>query len=260
MKWSLDRWNPLLLAGSVVALWTFLTTTEAVEPIILPPPWSVILALVDLFGDEAFVASLLRTLLRVGVALGLATVMGIPFGLILGSHSGIHRLLAPFVHGLRSVPATALFPLFLIVIGVGEVSVIALAAYPSLLAIAVSSATGAMLANSRRLQQVQALGLNRWEILSEYLFFEALPHIFDGLRIAASYALVLVVAVEMFIGAGDRGLGRAIFDYQSTYRVPETYAAILVTAFVGIALNRSLSAVESRVLRWLPNTRTREAQ
>ena len=73
--------------------------------------------------------------------------------------------------------------------------------------------------------------------------------------IALGYGLALVIAVEMFIGVSEAGLGRKIFEYQSAYRIPETYAAILLTSFVGIFLNWSLTRVERYALRWHPDNR-----
>ena len=73
------------------------------------------------------------------------------------------------------------------------------------------------------------------------------------MRTAISYALVLVVAVEMFIGVGSRGIGRAIYEYQSTYRIPETYGAIILAGALGMAMNGMLSVAERSSLSWMPN-------
>ena len=129
----------------------------------------------------------------------------------------------------------------------------ALAAYPSLLVILVNAVSGTALANQRRLYQARLLNLSTFQMLSDVLFYEALPNIFDGIRTAVSYSLVLVVAVEMFIGLGERGLGRGIYLYQSTYRIPETYGAIIIAGMIGIVLNWVVTKVQNHMLRWLPN-------
>ena len=143
--------------------------------------------------------------------------------------------------------------MFLIAAGVGETSIVALAAYPSLLVILVNAVSGTALANQRRLYQARLLNLSTFQMLSDVLFYEALPNIFDGIRTAVSYSLVLVVAVEMFIGLGERGLGRGIYLYQSTYRIPETYGAIIIAGMIGIVLNWVVTKVQNHMLRWLPN-------
>jgi ABC-type nitrate/sulfonate/bicarbonate transport system permease component len=202
---------------------------------------------------DRLLSDIALTLGRVVGALAIACALGIPLGLLLGYRQRMYRAIEGPLHALRSVPASALFPLFLIIVGVGEGSIMALAAYPSLLVILVNAVSGASLANKRRLYQARLLGLSTFETITDVLFYEALPNIFDGIRTAVSYALMLVVAVEMFIGLGERGLGRAIYEYQATYRIPETYGAIIIAGAIGILLNEIVTRVQSRMLHWLPN-------
>jgi len=241
----------LLFAIALLVLWAAITALRLIDPIVLPSPASVIRAIPRML-DEHLLTDIVLTLARVLGALAIACVFGIPLGLYLGHRRRAYQVIESPLHALRSIPASALFPLFLIVIGVGEKSIVALAAYPSLLVILVNSVSGATLANKRRLYQARLLGLDTFHTITEVLFYEALPNIFDGIRTAVSYALMLVIAVEMFIGLGDRGLGRGIYEYQSTYRIPETYGAIVIAGLIGILLNAIVSQVEGRMLRWLP--------
>ena len=190
------------------------------------------------------------TLRRLGVALLLAILIGLPVGLLLGYYSRLYRDLEGIFHALRSVPATALFPLLLIVIGVGEQSIVFVATYPGLLIVLINGATGAIQADPRRVRQAEILGMSGWQIVTRVLFYESLPLVLSALRTVVSYALVLVIAIEMFIGVGESGLGRRIFDLQSSYRIPEAYAVILITALIGILLNVLVSTIEGYLLRW----------
>jgi ABC-type nitrate/sulfonate/bicarbonate transport system permease component len=250
MAWS--KRNSLLFSFVLVVVWALVAALRLVDPIVLPSPASVVRAIPQML-QERLVADIGLTVGRVLGALAIACALGVPLGLYLGYRKGMYQVIESPLHALRSIPASALFPLFLIVIGVGEKSIVALAAYPSLLVILVNSVSGATLANKRRLYQARLLGLNDFDTITEVLFYEALPNIFDGIRTAVSYALMLVIAVEMFIGLGERGLGRGIYEYQSTYRIPETYAAIVVAGLIGILLNAVVSQLERRMLRWLPN-------
>ena len=245
--------GPVIGPILILSLWYLLNKLEVVDPIILPSPESVMHSLMSMLTEGQMLVDVGWTLFRVLVAFSIASIVGVPVGLYLGYNHRLYRAIEGPIHALRSIPATALFPLFLIVIGVGEGSVIALATYPSLLVILVNSVNGARLANRRRLYQARVLNLSSNEIVWDVLFYEALPSIVDGLRTAISYALVLVIAVEMFIGVGENGLGRKIFGYQIVYRVPETYAAIIVSGLLGILLNLILSITEKLSLRWVPN-------
>jgi ABC-type nitrate/sulfonate/bicarbonate transport system permease component len=242
----------MLLLACMLAAWAAVTALRLVDPIVLASPWSVARAVPRMLG-ERLLSDVGLTLGRVLAALALSCAIGIPLGLFLGYHRRTYEVLEGPLHALRSIPASALFPLFLIVAGVGEASIVALATYPSLLVILVNTVSGAALANKRRLYQARLLNLTTLEILTNVLFYEALPSILDGIRTAVSYSLVLVVAVEMFVGLGDRGLGRGIYLYQSTYRVPETYGAIIIAGTIGILLNWMVTRMQDHLLRWMPH-------
>jgi ABC-type nitrate/sulfonate/bicarbonate transport system permease component len=254
MDFFRKKYPALAIYALLLAAWWLVTTFGWVEPIILPSPKAVFSTMIQLFADGSLLHDLAVTGGRVLAALVIAAVIGIPIGLFFGYQKHLYEMVEGPLHALRSVPATCLFPLLLIVIGVGEKSIITLAAYPCLLIIMVNVATGAGLAEPSRVRQGKVLGLNSFELITEVLFYEALPYITAALRTSVSYALVLVVAVEMFIGVGQAGLGRKIFDYQSSFRIPETYAEIIVTGALGVGLNLLIGLLEKRLLRWLPQT------
>lgn len=252
MAWFRRNARPLLLFAALLGAWAAVTAGRLVDPIVLSSPWSVARALPGMLRERLLVDVGL-TLGRVLAALVFASAIGIPLGLFLGHHKRAYEVLEGPLHALRSIPASALFPLFLIVAGVGESSIVALAAYPSLLVILVNTVSGAALANKRRLYHARLLRLGTVRMLSDVLFYEALPNILDGIRTAVSYSLVLVIAVEMFIGLEEHGLGRRIFLYQSTYRIPETYGAIIIAGVIGILLNGLVTRIQDHMLRWVPH-------
>ena len=241
--------------GILLIAWLLLTSTSRfVDPVILPSPQSVISAGLKLAIHDTLLHDAVVTLRRLGVALLLSILIGLPVGLFLGYHARLYRNVEGIFHALRSVPATALFPLLLIVIGVGEQSIVFVATYPGLLIVLINAATGAIQADPRRVRQAEILGMSGWQIVTRVLFYESLPLVLSALRTVVSYALVLVIAIEMFIGVGESGLGRRIFDLQSSYRIPEAYAMILITALIGILLNVLVSTIEGYLLKWQPDS------
>ena len=239
----------------LIVVWHVAALYDLVGDVILPGPTDVGQSLLALLRTGSIATDLAATAIRVAVGLACAVVLGIPAGLALGYWRRAYAYLEKPLHALRSVPATALFPLLLIAIGVGEAAIVVLAAYPSFLIVLVNTVSGVSLANDQRVSHARALGLSGPAMVREVLFFEALPSVFNGVRTAVSYTLVLVVAVEMFVGIGQDGLGRAIYEYQATYRVPEAYAMIGVAGLCGISLNAAVTALEHRMLRWVPHVR-----
>ncbi len=260
--WLGARIAPGIIIVVIAAVWWLLTLTGGsgkpmVDSIILPSPAAVWKAGVGLVLAGGILNDAGKTLFRLSCALVLALLAGIPLGLLFGHFREVYRCVEGLLHALRSIPAAALFPLFLIVIGVGESSIIMLAWYNSATVILIGTVSGALLANESRVRQGRMLGMNGWRIATRILFWEALPHIFSSTRVALGYSLALVIAVEMFIGIGEVGLGRKIFDFQAAYRIPETYATILITAGLGVILNAILLTVENYSLRWLPRGQAR---
>lgn len=244
----------IIFIGAVLLVWSLISAFALVSPVLLPSPSSVLKATIQLFMVGSLASDLAVTARRVSLALMIGAVGGIPLGLIFGYRPRLYAWFEDSLNALRSVPATCLFPLLLIVIGVGEASIVVLAAYPCFLLFLVNSASGARLAEPYRIRHAEALGAGSLRIIKDLLFFEALPHIMAALRTCVSYALVLVVAVEMFIGVGKHGLGRKIFDLQSNFDIPETYAAIIVTGLFGVALNTLVNVAERRLLHWMPQS------
>lgn len=240
----------MLVGGFLLAAWW--AASASISPIILPSPPSVGRALWQLLVGSTLAVDAVATAARVACALIAGLLIGVPAGLGFGYSPRTYSYVDAPLHALRSVPATALFPLLLMVVGVGEPAMLLLAAYPSVLLIMVNAVAGARLANRHRLEQARIFELSAFTTIRDVVAYEALPSIFQGVRTAVSYSLALVVVVEMFIGVSHRGLGRLIYEYQSSYRIPETYAAILVTALGGVGLNALVSAGERRMLHWLP--------
>ncbi len=173
---------PLVL---LLAVWAAVAGFRLVDAIVLPAPWAVLRALGGILRHRVLADTGL-TLARVFSALMIGGTIGIPLGLLLGYRERWYQMVEGPLHALRSIPASALFPLFLILVGVGETSIVALAAYPSVLVILVNTVTGATLANKRRLYQAKLFELGAYETIREILFYEALPNIFDGIRTAVS--------------------------------------------------------------------------
>ena len=205
-----------IVIAAFLVVWATLTGefggTPVIDPLILPTPIAMLKAMRRLFAEERLWADVTRTVGRLAGAIVLACGVGVPVGLLLGMTRRVYASIEGPIHALRSVPAAALFPLFLLAIGVGDTALILLASYNSVVVVLIHTVSGSLLANERRLHQAEILGLNRFQIATQVVFFEALPHVLSGVRVATGYALALIIAAEMFIGTSQEGLGRKIFD------------------------------------------------
>lgn len=231
------------------AMWALVARAHFIDPFFLPDPWIVAGELLDLLASGAIFEDLLATIERVVLAFGISFVIGVPLGLVLGRSEKLYRSVEFVIDFFRSTPSTAIFPLFLLLFGVSDLSKVAVAAFASVLVIVFNTAHGVMHTKKVRVLAAQVMGATQLQIFRWISLWESLPQTFVGLRSAVSLSLVIIVVTEMFIGS-DSGLGRRIIDAQITYEIPVMYATIFVTGVIGYALNLVFVLIERRFLHW----------
>lgn len=237
--------GPILL----ILIWALVAQLGLIDSFFLPGPFTTIIKLIQLLASGAILGDLFSTLERVVISFLIALIIGLPLGLLLGRTEKIYRSVEFIIDFFRSTPATALFPLFLLIFGITDKSKIAVAAFAAMLIIIFNTAYGVMHARKSRLLAAQIMGATKTQIFRWILFWESLPQTFIGLRNAVSLSLVIIVVTEMFIGTTS-GLGRRIIDSQITYEIPTMYATILLAGITGYLLNLIFIAIEKRFLHW----------
>jgi NitT/TauT family transport system permease protein len=189
------------------------------------------------------------TLLRTGQAFAIATVIGVPLGVALGSSEPLYRSVEFLIDFFRSTPSSALIPLFMLFFGITDFNKVAIAAFAAVLVVMFNSAYGVMNAKRTRIMAAQVMGASRWQTFRDVLLWESLPQTFIGLRSGISLALVIVVVAEMFIGSAN-GMGRRIIDAQQIFDLRQMYASIIATGCLGYGLNLLFLTIERRFLDW----------
>lgn len=253
MSPSLDRRRNLLLglAGPAVLLiiWYLASALHLATDYLLPPPGPTFARLWNMLGNAAILNDLRASMLRWAVGFGLGCIVGVPFGLAVGNWLTLFKASFPLIDFLRSLPVTALFPLFLLLFGIGEASKMAMAFTATVFVVILNSASGAAQASRTRRRAAAVFGASPAQIFGLIVFWEALPNTFVGMRTASSLALIVVIVSEMFIGT-EYGIGQRIYDAYSFNRTSDLYAVLLITGLIGFAMNRLFMAAERRVVFW----------
>jgi NitT/TauT family transport system permease protein len=237
--------GPLLL----IAAWWLAYAGTLVDPHLLPSPFATLADTWTNIASGAMTRDFLQTLLRVIYAFAIATVFGVPVGIVLGANESIYRSVEFIIDFFRSTPATAMFPLFLLLFGLGDFSKISVAAFAAWLVIVFNVAYGVMHARQTRILAARSMGASPLRIFKDVIFFETLPQTFVGLRTAVSIALVVIIVAEMFIGAVD-GLGHRIIDAQISYQLTDMYGSILVAGAMGYGANLLFLVIEKLFVHW----------
>ncbi|MCW5235726.1 ABC transporter permease [Verminephrobacter eiseniae] len=247
MPWG--RLLPCIGPVALFVLWDIVVRTGMIRAILLPPPAATVATLVTGLLGGALLTDFLFTVWRTLQAFGVAAVVGVPLGVLLGSNEKAYRSVEFLIDFFRSTPSSALIPLFLLIFGVSDINKVAIAAFGSLLIVIFNSAYGVINARRQRIMAAKVMGASRWQIFKDVLIRESLQPSFVGLRSAVSMALVIVVVAEMFIGS-DNGLGHRIIDAQQVLNVKTMYAAILAAGVLGYALNVLFLVLERRIVHW----------
>jgi len=233
----------------ILAVWAILSNLKIISPLFLPTPQAVFLEIGTLFATGVIVPDIFYTLYRVFLGFIIACLIGIPLGLLMGYSDRIYYSLEFIVEFFRSIPATALFPIFILFFGIGDQSKIALTAWAAGLVLIINSMYGVHLGKELRIKSAKTMQISGFTLFQKIIFPEALPQIFTGMRIAVSLSLVIVVVTEMFIGT-NFGLGLRIIDAQLVYKIPEMYAAILITGVLGFLINKGFIFAERKTVHW----------
>jgi len=240
---------PVVGVVGLVVVWYLAVWVRLVDPVLLPPPEQAFQALVKGMAGGRLGYDFWRTLERTAYAIAIAAVIAIPLGIVLGANEKAYRSVEFVIDFFRSTPASAMFPLFLVIFGVGDKTKILVASFGAALVILFNVAYGVMNARKTRLLAAKVMGASRLRVLTDVMLLESLPQTFVGLRNGVSLALVIVVVAEMFIGSID-GLGHRVFEAQQLFNMPDMYAAIFAAGALGYGLNLAFLLIEKRFVHW----------
>lgn len=247
-----ERFGALTPAAGAIGfllLWWFVYQLKLVDPVLLPSPGDSIKAIWDGFVGGALVNDFLITVRRTLLAFIIAVAVAVPLGIVLGSSPRVYRSVEFVIDFFRSTPASALFPLFLVILGVGEGTKIAVAAFGASLLILFNTAYGVMNARKTRQAAARVMGASKARVMLDVTLLESLPQTFVGMRAGVSFALVIVIVAEMFIGSTD-GLGQRVINAQSVFNMPEMYATIFAAGVLGYGLNLLFIVIERKFVHW----------
>jgi NitT/TauT family transport system permease protein len=249
MRSRLQAFLPVIGVVGLFALWSLVALRQWVDPVLLPSPWKTSEAFWQGMRNGALGFDFVKTVYRTAASTVIAAVIAIPLGIVLGSSERLYRSLEFVIDFFRSTPASAMFPLFLVLFGVGDETKISVAAFGAVLVILFNVAYGVMNARKTRLLAAKVMGASRLRVLFDVMLLESLPQTFVGLRNGVSLALVIIVVAEMFIGSQD-GLGHSVFEAQQMFEMPRMYAAIFAAGALGYGLNLFFLVIERRFVHW----------
>ena len=235
----------LLFAG----IWALISLTSPQ----LPSPAKTWTSAVDVFGkpfyrkgpnDQGIGWNVLMSLQRVGIGFGLAALIGIPLGFVLGRFAFLNAMAAPIVSLLRPVSPLAWLPIGLMVFKAANPAAIWVIFISSIWPMIINTAVGVQRVPQDYLNVARVLNLSEWKVATRILFPATLPYMLTGVRLAIGVAWLVIVAAEML--TGGVGIGFWVWDEWNNLNVEHILIAIFVVGIVGMLLEQLLLLIARR--------------
>ena len=240
--------------GSIVvaaAAWEAFARSGVFSTALTPSLQDIIPALGRMIMDGTLVLHTLYTLYRIMFGLGLAAVVGIPIGMLMGRFGWIERFVLPLVSVLSPIPSLAWVPIFILWFGLGDGASIALVLYAATFPFILNTWTGVRSVNRIWIRAAEAMGAEGGRLFRTIVLPGALPFVIAGARQAFARSWIAVVGGEM-IAATNWGLGWVIFDSKEYLNADVMLATLLVIGLLGLGFERLVFQLMERrtVGRW----------
>lgn len=233
---------------TLALLWELAPRLGLVDDFFIPPLSTVLEQWWAMVVGGELLRHIGASLTRSAVGFGLAILIAIPLGAAIAWYRPVREFLTPALEVFRNTAALAILPVFMLLLGIGETSKIAIVLYACFFPILLATISGVATVDPQLLRSARVLGLSPVATFRKVVFPAAVPTIFTGIRISGAAAILVLLAAEM-IGA-NAGLGFLINYAQFNFLIPKMYAAILTTSLIGVAVNYGLVALERRFSKW----------
>ncbi|BBB89622.1 MAG TPA: ABC transporter permease [Methylomusa anaerophila] len=234
----------------LLILWEVAPQTGLADRTFLPPLSDVLKAWWQLLQSGELADHVISSLVRAWGGYFLAIAYGIPLGIAMGWYKVVSEVLNPLVETFRNTAALALFPLFILLLGIGEVSKIAIVVYACSWPILLNTIGGVKNVDPLLIKSARSMGVSHFTLFYKVILPAAVPSIFTGIRLSGATSILVLVAAEM-IGA-KAGLGYLIIYSQYSFQVPNMYAGIITISIIGLLVNKTLIYLEKKFTIWKP--------
>lgn len=218
------------------------------NPIYLPRPTRILIALATMFASGGLLTDLMITLGRIFGGFAIALVAGTGLGVWMATSDRVSAIADNFIAALYPLPKVTLIPLFIIWLGTGGPFMLTISALGAIFPIVINTVLGIRQCDPGLILAARDLGATRRQIVRMVLLPSAVPSIFAGIRLGLGVSIILVVAAEMVVG--KIGLGARLYLAGQVLETEQVFAVLIVLAALGVAITKIQDAVDVRLSHW----------
>jgi NitT/TauT family transport system permease protein len=245
-KKTVERWSPWLLLLAIILLWQIICSAFNVSEFIFPSPWAIGTQLVEFGGVIA--AHAWRTYWVTMAGFGIAIVVGVLLGFVIGSSRLAYAAVYPLMTAFNALPKAAFVPILVVWFGIGVGPAILTAFLISFFPIMVNIATGLATLEPELEDVLRVLGARRWDVLTKVGLPRSMPYFFGSLKVAITLAFVGTTVSEMT--AANEGIGYLLISAGSSMQMGLAFAGLMVVGAMAMAMYELFSAIEKRTTGW----------
>jgi NitT/TauT family transport system permease protein len=241
-----SRLAPLLACLSLLGIWQVGSLMLATDS--FPTALEAIRAIPAILGDKGSLINIAASLRRMAIGFGLAVLVAIPLGLMMGRSRLVASFFNPLLMVTYPVPKAALMPIIMLWLGVGELAKILVIFLGVSLPVIYHSFQGAKAVEEKMLWSGAAMGLTAAQRMIRIVLPAALPEILTGCRTGLVLALITMITSEMI--ARQSGAGNILFNALDMGQYETVFAMIIIVGAMGIGLDAAFERLRGRLVRW----------
>jgi NitT/TauT family transport system permease protein len=239
----------------LLALWEIAGRLGWLDQRFFPIPSSIAVELASLTGSGELLAHLGWTVERVAIGFCLGAIPAVLLGLAMGLSPALMAIFRPIIAAIYPIPKIALFPLIMLMFGLGETSKWVIVAIGVFFQVFFSTLAGVANIDRIYLDVARNFGATRWQAYRLIAMPAALPFIFTGCQLGIGMALIVVVVAEQF--GTKMGLGYLIWRSWQVFEVRDMFVGLMMVALLGYGIQLAMGALEGWVIRWKPKAGAR---
>jgi NitT/TauT family transport system permease protein len=245
-KKQVEMWAPWILLVVIIAMWQILCSALEVSEFIFPSPWRIWTQFLEFKGIIA--AHAWRTYWVTMAGFGIAIVVGVLLGFVIGSSRLAYAAVYPLMTGFNALPKAAFVPILVVWFGIGVGPAI-LTAFPiSFFPIMVNIATGLATLEPELEDVLRVLGAKRWDVLVKVGLPRSMPYFYGSLKVAITLAFVGTTVSEMT--AANEGIGYLLISAGSAMQMGLAFAGLLVVGAMAMLMYELFARIEKHTTGW----------
>ena len=238
----------LIIPVGILIIWELSVSSGWVPNTLIASPSQVFVDFFKLlFSGELFIHSFV-SLYRLILGFVIGTLIGVFLGIVVGVSKLGEKLVAPTIQLIAPIPVIAWIPLFIIFLGIGDASKIALISLAALIIVYINTVQGVRSTDQKLIELADSYKKSRKDLITKILIPSALPQILTGMRVALGLSWILLIASEVI--ASSSGLGWLIWDSRNFSRPDDMIVGMIAIGILGKLSDMFLVSIEKKLTKW----------